>query len=52
MEHNGEYLLLLMWVFTYKFDNNGYLIRYKARFYGRGDLQYTEEDTYATTLVA
>jgi hypothetical protein len=52
VEHNGEYLLPLMWVFTYKFDSNGYLIRYKARLCGRGDLQHTEEDTYAATLAA
>jgi hypothetical protein len=52
VEHNGEYLLLLMWVFTYKFDSNSYLIRYKAYLCGRGDLQHTEEDTYATTLAA
>jgi hypothetical protein len=38
VEYNGEYLLLLIWVFTYKFDSNGYLIRYKARLCGRGDL--------------
>ena len=44
--------LLLMWVFTYKFDQDGYLIKYKARLVARGDLQYTIEDTYTTTLTA
>ena len=42
--------LLLMQVFTYKFDQDGYLIKYKARLVARGDLQYTIEDTYAATL--
>src|SRR5436189_4385344 len=42
--------LPLMWVFTYKLDQDGYLIKYKARLVARGDLQYTIEDTYATTL--
>lgn len=27
----------LMWVFTYKFDKDGYLERYKARLVARGD---------------
>src|SRR5436305_11899272 len=44
--------LLLMWVFTYKFDQDGYLIKYKARLVARGDLQYTIEDTYTATLIA
>src|SRR5436853_1468638 len=44
--------LPLMWVFTYKFDQDGYLIKYKARLVARGDLQYTIEDTYAATLIA
>ena len=42
--------LPLMQVFTYKFDQDGYLIKYKAQLVARGDLQYTIEDTYATTL--
>jgi hypothetical protein len=43
----------LMWVFTYKFDNNGFLINYKARLVVRGDLQTaSEKDTYAATLAA
>lgn len=44
--------LLLMWVFTYKFDKDGYLERFKARLVARGDLQATKEDTYAATLAA
>ena len=45
--------LPLMWVFTYKFDTEGYLTKYKARLCVRGDLQDpTHLDTYATTLAA
>jgi hypothetical protein len=43
-------VLPLLWVFKYKFDNEGYLIKYKARICVRGDLQTTAEDTYAATL--
>ena len=42
--------LPLMWVFTYKFDQDSYLLKYKARLVARGDLQSTEEETYAATL--
>src|SRR5438045_8857267 len=42
----------LMWIFTYKFDQDGSLLRYKARLVAQGDLQYMEEDTYAATLAA
>jgi hypothetical protein len=38
VEYNSEYLLLLIWVFIYKFDNNNYLIRYKVCFCNKGDL--------------
>jgi hypothetical protein len=41
-----------MWVFSYKFDQDGYLLKHKARLVAQGDLQYTEEDTYAATLAA
>ena len=42
-------LLPLMWVFKYKIDSDGYLTKYKSRLVARGDLQTTEEDTYAAT---
>ena len=42
--------LLLLWVWTYKFDINGFLTKYKARICVRGDLQMTESDNYAVTL--
>jgi hypothetical protein len=42
----------LMWVFSYKFDKDGYLYEYKARLVVRGDLQEQYGDTYAATLAA
>jgi hypothetical protein len=44
--------LPLMWVFSYKFDEDGYLAKHKARLCARGDLQTTNQDTYAATLAA
>lgn len=35
----GRQIIPLMWVFTYKFDQEGYLIKAKARICVRGDLQ-------------
>ena len=41
----------LKWVFKYKFDEAGYLLKFKARICVRGDLQpRTDEDNYAATL--
>jgi hypothetical protein len=31
-------ILPVMWVFTYKFDEDGFLVKYKARLVVRGDL--------------
>jgi hypothetical protein len=45
-------VLPLMWVFTYKFDEDGYLYRFKARLVVRGDLQQPYGDTYTATLAA
>jgi hypothetical protein len=45
-------VLPLMWVFTYKFDEDGFLYRFKARLVIRGDLQQPYGDTYAATLAA
>jgi hypothetical protein len=47
----GE-ILLLMWVFTYKFDEDSYLTKFKARLIERGDLPKVYKDTYAATLAA
>ncbi|KHJ30242.1 hypothetical protein EV44_g3325 [Erysiphe necator] len=41
----------LKWVYTYKIDESGYLIKFKARICVRGDLQpKNDEETYACTL--
>ena len=41
-----------MWVYRYKFDENGWLVKFKARLVARGDLQHTMMDTFAATLAA
>src|SRR6266513_3290520 len=44
-------LLPLKWTFTYKFDKEGYLMKYKAHICVRGDLQpLSLQETYAATL--
>ena len=48
----NEKPLLLIQVFTYKFDQDGFLLKHKARLVARGDLQYTAEETYVATLAA
>lgn len=46
-------VLPLKWVFTYKLDSHGFLLRCKARLCVRGDLQpFNNLDTYASTLAA
>jgi hypothetical protein len=46
-------ILPLMWVFTYKFDEDGHYIKAKARLVVRGDLQpRSEEENRATTASA
>jgi hypothetical protein len=42
----------LTWVFTYKFDTDGYLAKFKARICVHGDLQPKSKETYAATLAA
>jgi hypothetical protein len=47
----GAEILPLKWVFNYKFDSEGLLIKYKAQICVRGDRQrITTEDKYAATL--
>ena len=49
----GAQVLPVMWVFTYKFDKGGHLLKYKARLVARGDLHINQrEETYAATLAA
>jgi hypothetical protein len=40
------------WVFRYKVDEKGFVIKHKARLCARGDLQTTYQDTYAATLAS
>jgi hypothetical protein len=44
--------LPLKWVFSYKFDEDSYLYKFKARLVVRGDLQHEYGDIYAATLAA
>jgi reverse transcriptase-like protein len=37
-------------VFKYKYDTDGYLVKFKARICVRGDLQITRDNNYAATL--
>jgi len=47
----GAQILPLLWVFQYKFDQDGTLVKYKARLCIHGDLQRSNsQDTYAATL--
>lgn len=43
--------LPVTWVFKYKLNKHGFLIRFKTRLCIRGDLQpYNHKETYAATL--
>lgn len=49
----GVQVLPLKWVFNYKFDSDGYLVKLKARICVRGDLQkLSTEEKYSATLAA
>lgn len=48
----NEIILRLMWVLSNKFDEDGFLTRHKARLVARGDLEFNQDDTYASTLAA
>jgi Reverse transcriptase (RNA-dependent DNA polymerase) len=45
-------ILPLKWIFIYKFDSDGYLLKYKVRICVRGDLQFTDQDIYTATLAS
>lgn len=51
-EGKGKQVLDCMWVYVYKFDKHGRLLKCKARLVVRGDQQRRDvsEDTYAATL--
>ncbi|KAJ5904672.1 uncharacterized protein N7473_001588 [Penicillium subrubescens] len=47
----GLEVIPLTWVFTYKFDGDRFLVKYKARICVRGDLQkVTNNKKYSATL--
>lgn len=49
----GKQILPLLWVFAYKFDQDGYLIKLKARICVRGDLEtISSDEKRAATLAA
>lgn len=49
----SKQILPLRWVFTYKFDQDGYLLKLKARICVRGDREMiTSKDKRAVTLAA
>jgi hypothetical protein len=49
---SGKQVILLMWIFKYKFNEHGYLVKFKAQLVARGDLQAAPQETYAATLAA
>ncbi|TPX13082.1 uncharacterized protein E0L32_006508 [Thyridium curvatum] len=50
-EAKGQMVIPLKWMFTYKFNSEGYVERFKARICVRGDQQPpNDRDTYAATL--
>jgi hypothetical protein len=50
---NSIILLLVRWVFTYKYDNNDYVTGFKAKLVVRGDLQIQRfQDIYTIILAA
>ena len=53
LKDRGIQILPLLWVFAYKFDQDGYLLKLKARICVRGDLEtITYEEKRAATLAA
>jgi hypothetical protein len=44
--------MLLIWVYTNKFDKNRFFTNFKAKLIIKGDLYKTKEETYIITLVA
>ena len=54
MDHPADaFIILLIWILSYKFDDQGYLRRAKARLCVQGNKQVmTHEETRAATLAA
>ena len=51
-EHTNEKLVLLIWVYTNKFDKDKFFTNFKAKLITRRDFYKTEKETYAIILVA
>jgi hypothetical protein len=51
IEKANQSRILLIWVFKYKFDINDYLKKFKTRLCVKDDLQSTDQNTYAITLI-
>jgi hypothetical protein len=52
-QKNFGRLLPFIWVWTYKFDENNHLAKYKAKLITRDDFQpASKKSTYAATLAA
>lgn len=51
-EKDGKSFIPIAQVFKYKFDDQGFLIKYKTKLCTCRDLQKTKEDTYVATLAA
>jgi hypothetical protein len=54
VQGQGVEIIPLKWVFTYKTDSDGFLLKFKARIVVRGDLQMVDnaQDVYAATLAS
>ena len=49
----GHFILPVMWVFEYKFDDDGYLLKFKSRLVARGDkMPPSDKRTRSDTLAA
>lgn len=48
----GAEVIPVIWIFSNKFDSDGILTKFNARLCARGDLQVSEEETYAITLAS
>ena len=46
----GKKLISTTWVYKYKFDEHGYLAKYRTCLCARENLQHTDQDTFAAKL--
>jgi hypothetical protein len=52
MKKANQSRIFLIWMFKYKFDTDDYLKKFKTRLCVRNDLQSTNQNIYAITLIA